>query len=65
VMHKAFVKVDETGTEAAAATAVIMNLTAMPEPPVEMNINRPFLFFIFDTETDAIIFMGRVMDPGA
>ncbi|MBN2587719.1 MAG: serpin family protein [Candidatus Fermentibacteraceae bacterium] len=63
VMHKAFVKVDESGTEAAAATAVVMNLTAMPEPPVEMNINRPFLFFIFDRETDAIIFMGRVMDP--
>jgi serpin B len=65
VMHKAFVKVDEAGTEAAAATAVVMNITAMPPPPVEMNVNRPFLFFIMDRETDAIVFMGRVMDPGA
>ncbi|MCK4504514.1 MAG: serpin family protein [Candidatus Aegiribacteria sp.] len=63
VLHKAFVKVDEAGTEAAAATAVVMGLTAIPEPPVEMNINRPFLFFILDRESGCIVFMGRVMDP--
>ncbi|MCD4847213.1 MAG: serpin family protein [Candidatus Aegiribacteria sp.] len=63
VLHKAFVKVDETGTEAAAATAVVMGLTAIPEQPVEMNINRPFLFFILDRESGCILFMGRIMDP--
>ncbi len=63
VLHKAFVKVDETGTEAAAATAVVMGITAIPEQPVEMNINRPFLFFILDRESGSIVFMGRIMNP--
>jgi len=63
VIHKAFVKVDESGTEAAAATAVVMNFTAMPVQPEEMNINRPFIFLIMDSETEAVLFMGRVMDP--
>ncbi len=63
VVHKAFVKVDEAGTEAAAATAVVMSLRAMPEPPVEMNIDKPFVFFILDNETGSIVFMGRVMNP--
>ena len=63
VLHKAFVKVDEAGTEAAAATAVVMGLTAIPEEPVEMNINRPFLFFILDRDSGSIVFMGRIMDP--
>jgi serpin B len=63
VVHKAFVKVDEAGTEAAAATAVVMNITAMPPPPVQMSINRPFIFLIIDRDTEAIVFMGRVMDP--
>jgi len=64
VIHKAFVSVDEAGTEAAAATAVIMELTAMPETPVEVTLNRPFIFFIRDIETGAILFVGRVMNPG-
>jgi serpin B len=64
VIHKAFVSVDEAGTEAAAATAVIMELTAMPETPVELTLNRPFIFFIRDIETGAILFVGRVMNPG-
>lgn len=64
VIHKAFVSVDEAGTEAAAATAVIMELTAMPEMPVEVTLNRPFIFLIRDIETDAILFVGRVMNPG-
>jgi len=63
VLHKAFVKVDESGTEAAAATAVIMRETAMPVEPVTMNINRPFMFFILDKETGSIVFMGRVTNP--
>ena len=64
VVHKAFVAVDEAGTEAAAATAVIMKLTAVPEPPVEVTIDRPFIFLIRDIDTGAILFVGRVMNPG-
>ena len=63
VIHKAFIKVDEEGTEAAAATAVVMYNLALPVEPVEMNINRPFLFVIQDNETGSILFMGRVMNP--
>jgi len=63
VIHKAFVSVDEAGTEAAAATAVIMKLTAMPETPVEVTLDRPFIFLIRDIETGAILFVGRVMNP--
>lgn len=63
VLHKAFVKVDEAGTEAAAATAVVMGLTAIPTQPVQMNIDSPFMFFILDRESGSILFMGRIMDP--
>jgi serpin B len=65
VLHKAFVSVDEAGTEAAAATAVVTDLTAMPEEPVEVTIDRPFVFLIHDIETDAILFVGRVVTPSA
>ena len=67
VIHKAFVKVDEEGTEAAAATAVVMALTsARPEPePVVLTLDRPFLFLIRDRITGSILFMGRVADPSA
>jgi serpin B len=64
VIHKAFVKVDETGTEAAAATAVIMALTsAAPPPSLELVLDRPFLFLILDDQSGSILFMGRVADP--
>jgi serpin B len=62
VVHKAFVSVDEAGTEAAAATAVVMELTAMPET-VEVTIDRPFIFLIRDIETGAILFVGRTLNP--
>ena len=65
VVHKAFVSVDEAGTEAAAATAVIMPESGPPELPVEVTIDRPFIFLIRDIETGAILFVGRVMNPGA
>ncbi len=66
VIHKAFVKVDETGTEAAAATAVVMALTsANPQQPEELVLDRPFLFFVFDDLTGSILFMGRVADPSS
>ncbi|MBN2232149.1 MAG: serpin family protein [Deltaproteobacteria bacterium] len=64
VVHKAFVTVDEEGTEAAAATAVIMETTAIPAPPVELTLDRPFIFLIRDVETGTILFLGRVTDPG-
>jgi serpin B len=63
VVHKAFVAVDEAGTEAAAATAVIMDATAMPAQPVEVAIDHPFIFLIRDIETGAVLFVGRVLNP--
>jgi len=62
VVHQAFVKVNEKGTEAAAATAVVNGITSLPSGrPVE--INRPFLFAIRDNATGAIVFLGRVVNP--
>jgi len=63
VGHTAFVEVDQAGTEAAAATAVIMQATAMPAEPIELTIDRPFLFLIRDIETGTVLFLGRVMNP--
>jgi serpin B len=64
VIHQAFVSVDEAGTEAAAATAVVMTLkSAQVEEPVEVDIDQPFIFLIRDIETDTILFLGRVLDP--
>jgi serpin B len=65
VVHKAFVSVDEAGTEAAAATAVVIPAGASFEPPVEVTVDRPFIFLIRDIETGAILFIGRVLDPAA
>jgi serpin B len=65
VVHKAFISVDENGTEAAAATAVIVGTTAMPVDVAEMKMDHPFVFLIKDNATGAIIFMGRVVDPSA
>ena len=64
ILHKAFIDVDENGTEAAAATAVVMKLTsAKPGDPVEMKVDHPFIYLIKDNKTNTILFMGRVMDP--
>ena len=64
VIHKAFVAVDEEGTEAAAATAVVVGTTSVePEPELVVTVDRPFVFLIRDVETEAILFVGRVMDP--
>jgi serpin B len=65
VVHKAFVAVDEAGTEAAAATAVIVGTTSVPESPVEVTLDHPFIFLIRDIQTGAILFVGRVLNPGA
>ncbi|MFB0520484.1 MAG: serpin family protein, partial [Desulfatiglandales bacterium] len=64
IVHKAFVAVDEAGTEAAAATAVEIALTSVPPPPAEVTIDHPFIFLIRDIETDSILFVGRVTNPG-
>jgi serpin B len=65
VIHKAFVAVDEAGTETAAATAVVMELTAAPEQPVKVTVDRPFIFLIRDIDTGSMLFVGRVMNPSA
>jgi serpin B len=65
VMHKAFVSVDEAGTEAAAATAVTMRVTGTVGEPVKVTVDRPFVFLIRDLETGAILFVGRVVNPGS
>jgi len=62
-IHKAFVDVDEEGTEAAAASAVMMRALAVPEPPPVVNANHPFLFVIRENSKSNILFMGRVVDP--
>ena len=63
VFHKAYISVDEEGTEAAAATAVVMAVTSMPEDPISLVIDRPFLFLIREHQTNTILFMGRVVSP--
>ncbi|WP_322798559.1 serpin family protein [Thermoflexus sp.] len=63
VLHKAFVAVDEAGTEAAAATAVVMKATAIGLAPVEVKVDRPFIFLIRDLPTGAVLFVGRVVHP--
>jgi len=64
VLHKAFVDVNEEGTEAAAATAVVVALKAV-SMPLEFRADHPFLFLIRHRPTGAILFMGRVVLPGA
>lgn len=66
VLHKAFVEVNEEGTEAAASTAVAVKrsrLSKPPPPPPIFRADHPFLFLIRDRRTGAILFMGRVMNP--
>ncbi len=66
VLHKAFVAVDEAGTEAAAATVVMMLKGMAPSgKPVEFTADRPFLFLIRHVPTNTILFMGRLSDPSA
>jgi len=60
VYHKTFIAVDEQGTEAAGATAVVMKRLGMPP---EVRVDRPFIYAIRDTETGSILFVGQVLDP--
>lgn len=67
VVHKAYINVDEKGTEAAAATGVVVGLTSLGEeidvPPYYFLADHPFLMMIVDKKTDTILFMGRYVDP--
>ncbi len=62
-LHKAFIAVDERGTEAAAATVVMMAPASLPPEAIKLTIDRPFFFAIRDVPTGTILFMGRVVDP--
>ncbi len=65
VIHQAFVAVDEKGTEAAAATAVMMEAGAAPprDEPVKFRADHPFLVVIRDTRNGEVLFVGRILDP--
>jgi len=67
ILQKVRVQVDEQGTKAAAATALLMRYAALirPEEPVEMNVDRPFVFVISDAETGSVCFAGAVENPCA
>jgi serpin B len=60
IVHKAFVAVDEKGTEAAAATGLVAEMVSLP---VMLSIDHPFIFIIRDRQTGSILFVGRVLDP--
>ena len=64
VVHKAFIEVEEKGTEAAAATGVVMSRTAMaPSAPTIFRADHPFLFLIRDIRNGSILFLGRLARP--
>ena len=63
VLHQAFIETNEEGTEAAAATIAGIIATSMPAGPFILNIDHPFIYFIRETSTNSILFMGRVVDP--
>lgn len=65
VLHETFVAVDEQGTEAAAATAVVGGVSSAPMNPFSMIVDRPFLVFIRHRETGALLFLGRIVDADA
>jgi serpin B len=65
VFHKTFLNLDENGTEAAGATAIAMRVGAALQPPrpIEIKIDRPFIFAIQHRSSGACLFIGRVTDP--
>lgn len=63
VIHKTFIDVSESGTEAAAVTSVGIGVTSMPLDPPSFYLTRPFLFFIMEEDSGAILFAGKVENP--
>jgi len=63
VLHKAFVSVDEKGTEAAAATAIMAVGAGAPSKPLIFRVDHPFIFLIRENSTGSILFIGRIIDP--
>ena len=63
VIHQAFIQVDEEGTEAAAATAIVMLTYCMPMPSIRFDVDSPFFFHIVDSATSTILFTGAVQKP--
>ncbi len=64
VLHKAFIKVNEEGTEAAAATAVIMQTKSVSFMSVDFIADHPFIFLIRDNQTGSVVFLGKLVKPG-
>lgn len=65
IVHSAVIEVTEEGTEAAAATAVSIAVRSLPTEPVAFKVDRPFLFYLTDDKTGAILFQGLIRDPRA
>nr|HPL82393.1 serpin family protein [Anaerolineaceae bacterium] len=63
VVHQAFIDVNEDGTEAAAATMVSMAPTSMPGEAITLRFDRPFIYLIYNTQTNTVLFMGHVVAP--
>jgi serpin B len=63
ILHKAFIALDEAGTEAAASTVVVVSEKSLPVNRMDIKIDRPFFFLIRDNPTGTILFLGRVMNP--
>lgn len=64
-IHKAYIKVNEEGTEATAATVTGVGTTSMPAPPAVFKLDHPFVYAIVEKQTGAVLFLGVVNDPGA
>ena len=62
-VHEAWIQVDEEGTQAAAATGIVVQPTSIPPPPVDMTVDRPFHFLVVDKPSGAILFLARVENP--
>jgi serpin B len=63
IFHQGFLSVDEAGTEASAASAIVMSRKGIPNVEVTLQVDRPFIFLIHDLETGAILFLGHVVNP--
>ena len=63
IIHEADIAIDEAGTEAAAATAVVIGDISGPGEPVTVHVDRSFVFAIRDVQTGAVLFLGQVTDP--